>query len=636
MSRFSNSFLLAVTIAIALAPAGLAGVLRTVDFESPAVYPEPWHHDWERYFGYEATFDYGIRRSALDGYTTSTMYWGGPGWCGNCNYDPIQIHFSKPVKNIHFTLYNWYGFYDGPIRWDTRESFSGPPLSHMSISPFMNSQQAREITIPGDHIRYLDIDTNSGVGLDDFSFEVEDDAQASATYRVDLTLTTDPSQHDVNAKTITPGTDINAKLALGTIFSVGVSKRTPDPSGGPATITSVASIYTRSADKIAPALETNANLFPDSPVIQLAPDPTTAVTDLTFAAVHLGTLKFTLTPLDVGAPASVTLNLTIVRPSALGGEHNEWDKAIIDAAHERGVPPQILKGQIRQESPAFSKDELRYEPCSWDWSQISGGQGLISKLPYALYAMDGAVTDSDLVTTIDLRNRYLISDRPGGVFDNSLTRFLLHSDKGVTIREIWDANNGPLSLLGYDLGAEDQNWAVLDADLLSYDPDPVMDTSCAALNKYLQTHTYYEFLSSLKGILAQTPTASSYGVMQVMYGTAVDYPIRWYIPNPNHDIPGCPTGTTKCQTPRYLRDTAESLALPRGGSLFAGGQRDVQLYATWGPSAPYTFTSEVQFLDSFEEPLRYYTGGGISQYGINIVGNYEFKYIPSQPDPLFP
>ena len=243
----------------------------------PCAIAQPWEHDWERYFGYEADFGYGIRRPAIDGYTSSTMYWGGPGWCGNCGYGPIEIRFSKPVKNIHFTLYNWYNYYNGPIRWDGREFFSGPPTFGMNITPYMTSQESRVITVPAVHVRYLDIDTNNGVGLDDFSFEVEDDTQNTTTYRVDLGLSTDPGLPSVVAQTITPGTDVSAQLALGTIFSVGVSKRQPDPFGGPATITSIASTYTKSADKIVPALETNVNLFPDSPVVQLAPDPTTAV-----------------------------------------------------------------------------------------------------------------------------------------------------------------------------------------------------------------------------------------------------------------------------------------------------------------------------------------------------------------------
>ena len=58
---------------------------------------------------------------------------------------------------------------------------------------------------------------------------------------------------------------------------------------------------------------------------------------------------------------------------------------------------------------------------------------------------------------------------------------------------------------------------------------------------------------------AQTPTASSYGVMQAMYETALTY--HWSVPDLSNP------GTTN-QSPRYLRDTQEALQLKNGGSIF--------------------------------------------------------------------
>jgi hypothetical protein len=34
--------------------------------------------------------------------------------------------------------------------------------------------------------------------------------------------------------------------------------------------------------------------------------------------------------------------------------------------------------------------------------------------------------------------------------------------------------------------------------------------------------------------------------------------------------------------------------------------------------------------------LRYYSGGGIPNYGINVVDVYEFDYLPVQPRAIFP
>jgi hypothetical protein len=589
-------------LAAFLAPALIAGTIRIVDFESPATFDTPWEHVWEEYSGYEATFEYGIRRLPLDGYTTSTMYWGGPGWCSNCDYGPIRIYFDKPVKNIHFTLYNFFGPYLGPINSDTREFFTDPPRSVMYVSPPMATRESRIITVPGEHVRYLEIATNNAVGLDDFSFEVEDDVQNPVTYRLDLTESTDPGFPVVDAQTITPGTDINAQLALGTIFSVGVSKRTPDPSGGPATITSIASTYTKSADKVLPALETDVNLFPDSPVVQLAPDPTSGVTELKFAAVHLGNVKFTLTPLASGAPASVTLNLAIIRPSFLGGEHNDWDNAVVDAAHERGIPPQVIKGQIRQESPTFNQNEFRYEPCSEDFANISRGLTLIKKAPYNLYAMDTALSDADLADTVDLRSQLYILDptSPDG------RRHIVHTDTGVTARAIWDAS---------DLwNGHGQKWS---------------KQTCRALDNFIKAgHVFADFLNELDQFIAQTPTASSYGVMQALYSTALAY--QWSVDDPMK--PGQQT-----QNPRYLRDSTEALQLKHGGSIWVGGHEDVQRY--WDEHNPNltAFPSQEDFFDSFKTPLFHYTGGGASQknYGVNIIDKWQYDYLPIEPTLIF-
>jgi hypothetical protein len=91
------------------------------------------------------------------------------------------------------------------------------------------------------------------------------------------------------------------------------------------------------------------------------------------------------------------------------------------------------------------------------------------------------------------------------------------------------------------------------------------------------------------------------------------------------------------RSPRYLRDTPESLALRNGGSIFVGGSEDVQRYWNDHRDNPTSFASEEDFFDSFKHPLRMYTGGGRSQanYGLNIIDTYQFDYLPSQPASIF-
>jgi len=382
---------------------------------------------------------------------------------------------------------------------------------------------------------------------------------------------------------------VNANVSLGSVFAVKLVKRRPG-GGGFFTVIPLTSSYAIASKQITPALETDHNLFDDEVAVSVSGGVTQGF-ESRFVAVHLGTMAVQLLPLTEQNVLPITVRLNIVRPAALGGQHNEWDSRLIDEANERGIPAQILKGQVRQESPSFRDTEWRYEPCSSDFATISANQTLITDLPYSLYAMDGALLDVGLAPTVDLRNGLNIVDATTGT-----PRPVTHADLGVTARDLWDANPR-------------QNWAT---------------TRCGAKNVFLRTHTMAEFLDALK-FVAQTPTSSSYGVMQALYSTAIGY--DWSVPDPS--LAG---GTS--QSPRFLRDTAESLALHHGGSIFVGGTEDVQRYWDHGPSSN-TFPTQEDFFDSFKEPLRYYTGGGIANYGTNIIDTYQYDYLPTDRVPVF-
>ena len=152
---------------------------------------------------------------------------------------------------------------------------------------------------------------------------------------------------------------------------------------------------------------------------------------------------------------------------------------------------------------------------------------------------------------------------------------------------------------------------------------------CGALKKFLKSgKTMADFLDELDTFTAQTPTATSYGVLQVMYEVADTF--KWSVADPAN-----PGQTT--QSPRYLRDSVEALALKHGGSIFVGTEEDVQRYWDEYVPTPTKYISQEDFFDSFKEPLRKYTGGGTSQamYGINIIDMYEYEYLPVQPLTIF-
>jgi hypothetical protein len=185
-------------------------------------------------------------------------------------------------------------------------------------------------------------------------------------------------------------------------------------------------------------------------------------------------------------------------------------------------------------------------------------------------------------------------------------RHILHTDVGVTARNIWDASD--------NWNGHGMKWS---------------NQTCRALNKFMKAgHSFAEFLNELDQFTAQTPTASSYGVMQVMYATALYY--GWSVDDPSN--PG-----QKSQSPRYLRDSPEALQLKHGGSIWIGGHEDVRRYRNEHDPAFIVFTSQDDFLDSFKEPLRKYTGGGPSQsdYGVNIIDKWQYDYLPVQPSPIF-
>jgi hypothetical protein len=408
-------------------------------------------------------------------------------------------------------------------------------------------------------------------------------------YYTGVEVTTDPeSIYRVDHKTDLGGT-ATVNVALGTAFGVVMVKQdSQNPLGPPAAVPLATTVVSQN---VSPALETVYNLFDQQTLVPIsagAPAGETA----RFVAVHLGTTTLRLLPLSVSGAAPVILAVNVVRPASLGGSHNEWDARLTDAAHERGIPPQILKGQIRQESPDFSDTEWRYEPCSSDFASISGGAHLIGTTPYNLYAMDAALSDPAFASTVDLRNDLWLPDP-----DVDHTRPITHADRGVTARQIWEAN-------------PEQHW------------DTII---CGARVVYLRTHLADEFLTALE-FIAQTPTASSYGVLQAMYETALGY--GWSVSDPQN-----PGGVSR--SPRFLRDTPESLALVRGGSLFVGGSEDVQRYWDKAPAAT-AFLSQDEFFDSFIVPLRFYTGGGIANYGTNIINGYMYDYLPEQPAAIFP
>ena len=144
-------------------------------------------------------------------------------------------------------------------------------------------------------------------------------------------------------------------------------------------------------------------------------------------------------------------------------------------------------------------------------------------------------------------------------------RHITHADVGVTAKQIWIASDiRPGSKRG-------EKWS---------------NYPCTAKTRYLRNHSMQQFIDTLD-FIAQTPTASSYGFLQVMFDLAVQH--HWSVDDPAS--PG-----TRTHSPRYLVDTDEAIALKNGGSLFVGGEEDVEHYKNaFAGSAPTTFATQEAF-----------------------------------------
>ncbi|MEW6104321.1 MAG: transglycosylase SLT domain-containing protein, partial [bacterium] len=168
--------------------------------------------------------------------------------------------------------------------------------------------------------------------------------------------------------------------------------------------------------------------------------------------------------------------ITVIRPARLGNTNNQYDVLIINAANANGIPPQLLKAQIHQESGAnFNPNAYRYEP-DYDYLYISGpGNNDLFENPYFHYRVGGKRVDGTTFPSGDrLPSNYL-----------EITR--VNSSPDVNVE-----NTNPND--GFGLSA----WELVD------------------------NNPRQKWKRPPNNFTAQLVIAASYGLLQVMYPTAVD------------------------------------------------------------------------------------------------------------------
>jgi len=370
-----------------------------------------------------------------------------------------------------------------------------------------------------------------------------------------------------------------ARLPLGSTFFLQLAE-VEEETGMPVPIESV---FTLEAASVTPVIA-DPTLFPDSVVIEY--DRASASEIKFFVAVHLGSVLLNITPTD-SSVSPVSVEVTVTQPLRLGSSNNRFDERLLDLGHRRGIPPQLLKGQIRKESD-FDPEAYRYEPLSVDLEYVSRGQEIRREKPFSLYRLattDGLAQGEDIITD-DISPRSIYSIRRKGT-----VRPIDDADQFVSALEIFRENDAR------------HNWSKENqARTQRVEDDP-----------------------SLLDFTAQTPLAASYGLLQILYSTAIA-PMNW-----------AGVGPLKRRNPSLLFDTPANLE-SGGGSLELGSGYLRRVFLKANPlvsvSDPELFDSSA-FEAAFERALNVYNRTKpTGPYG-DLVLNFSRQFEPIPATSIF-
>jgi hypothetical protein len=379
----------------------------------------------------------------------------------------------------------------------------------------------------------------------------------------------------------TPASDSmkTAHIPLGGTFTVQLLKK--DQNGLPQPVVAT---FTLASQDVEPAI-TGRTLFAGRTAIPFG--GVAAASTKSFQATHLGTATITITPADT-TQKPVALPISIEAPAALGATHTEFDTNLTTVAHEAGVPPQMLKGQVQKESD-FVARAYRYEPLSVDLDAMSAnGRNLRTVAPYSNFRLataDRLTQGSQLIDDdITPRDRY-------SIVRNNVRRAITSTDTLVSCREIYEQND---AAIGWRATSSQSRLRRIEAD------------------------------PTLLDFTAQTPLAASYGWFQVLYSTAIAQ--NW-------------AGINGQQNPSFLFDTVENLA-SGGGSirvamvrLRGGFNAENQ-----GQSASPDFADRTAFDSAWQRGFNNYNHNNGAEarqpYGVRIL-QFAHNYEPRPSGAIF-
>lgn len=308
----------------------------------------------------------------------------------------------------------------------------------------------------------------------------------------------------------------------------------------------------------------------------------------TFRAVHSGTQTLTITPDDTKLPKA-TFTLGVFDPGSLGNTDVQYDQMFVDWGNKRGIPPHILKGLIRKEGP-FDPFSYRYEPIS----KTTGDryiQTVLTAPTYSSYILATAtgLGQGVLLTADDIEPRNVFTIATGQITPSDLCPAAC-----VSARDIFENNDGK------------QNWS-----------DP----------KYVGSTNWWDPANlKLLEFTAQTPLASSYGLMQTMYVKAKE--LNWVTKDGRRN-------------PALLFDTPANAAIG-GGSVAVGTLEFYKAYRacnTGNLATDPDFADSAAYKSQIVDTMNWYNHGNASRnqtYGDDAWG-YSLQFSPSHPlSKIFP
>ncbi len=308
------------------------------------------------------------------------------------------------------------------------------------------------------------------------------------------------------------------------------------------------------------SIDNNKSLFPDTPFLEFNRG-IDKKSELEGMSVHIGSFKLKVTSDESGKDGSLEITVTINSPSRLGTTYNNYDNEIIKYAHKYGIPPQYLKAHVHQEAKKengqYVADSFRYEPLSIDMGRegcVDYGflKGVWSWTPeqwnehftdfYTFNYPNGICLSPLVIEKINSFSKITsIGDNPQDpsrpIYQCSNYGSMNPPDIASVV-DIYDGNNGwgqgsypnvlygrmgPCSRReGWDKAAfGNGNWVAFHDN--EYYCENVTQPLEGCEGEMLDTIGW--FYNNFD-IAAQIPVCSSYGLMQVLYLTAVGH-LEW-------------------------------------------------------------------------------------------------------------